>query len=253
MDKDSIYADLRRENERLKRVVAATADALISKRKRDSDIHWRKSDDEAVYICSDRHVLTFGEMARLILVDAQERRYGEISITDDAVMRLAERCGGKHPKTVLRAMTRDEFDLMVKFDPLSEGGYRCISSSVEMQRKYQMVLDTFYQERVFEVRSSLRTQGWTGVLYATELISPDGTVSVKFEPSHITAGRSVVGGKWFLMNGDVPLFSVQDLPFVSAVDIATAITAGVAAHNANKEIELRNLHNKKEGMRPRQW
>lgn len=252
MDRDSIYAELQRENERLKRVATATATALITRRKRDSEMlrkHWRKSDDEAAYICNDRHVVTFGEMAQLISIEAQNRRRGEVPITDDAVMRLADRCGGAYPEAVLRTMGNEDFDLMVKFDPFSEGGYRCISSSIEMQRKYQDVLDAFYQERIFDIRGNLRNQSWSGALYADRLISPDGLFFARFEPAHIGAGRNIVGGKWFLESKDGILFSVRDLPFTNAIDIATAITARAAA--ANLEVEAR--HCPKKAEQPKQW
>lgn len=83
------------------------------------------------------------------------------------------------------------------FDPISPEGYALVMADPKLQRDWQDQLDSFFGERIVDVRNALRDAGWEGANRADKL--DKGEVAVTFDALHVGAGRNVVGGVWKLL------------------------------------------------------
>lgn len=80
------------------------------------------------------------------------------------------------------------------------------------------VLDSMFNQRIFEVRDALRAEGWHGAGY--DILTKDGANAV-FKFDHAPNGRNVIG---MSVNG------IEDTFELSAKDLAVEVTKGAPDH-----------------------
>lgn len=112
------------------------------------------------------------------------------------------------------------------FDPLSPVGYASVLADSALQLDWQDKLDSFFGERIVDVRNALREAGWEGENRAPVLTRDD--MQIEFAALHVGAGRNVVGGSWKLLSTNNIKLSLNSRTIAQLSDNLTGTAAELA-------------------------
>ena len=112
----------------------------------------------------------------------------------------------------------------LKYDPTLPHNYAKIRTDQGLQLEHQDGLDSYFGERVVDVRNALFEAGWDAQPYKWPLTK--GELTLSFQAMNVGAGKNVVGGDWVVVRADAPwasLATVPDLLTQSFYGLALAI------------------------------
>lgn len=115
------------------------------------------------------------------------------------------------------------------FDPTKPTNYAAVMADEAMQLKYQDNLDSFFQERIVDVRNALRGLGWEGDQGG--ILRKEGhTLLQKYK--QVGAGANVVGMHYEI--SDVPGFFMSETLERTPEEMAKAIDSGLTSFLAQR-------------------
>lgn len=113
-----------------------------------------------------------------------------------------------------------------ELDPTSPEGYAKIKGIANMELRYQDVLDSFFQERIATVWSTLKELGWEGMDRGRYDVSKNGYIA-HFNFKNVGAGANVVGYWVEIKDGDDFQAEISDNLTGTPEDVAAQIDAVV--------------------------
>ncbi len=121
-------------------------------------------------------------------------------------------------------VTQGELVSGLRFDPTLPHNYAKVRTDQGLQLEHQDGLDSYFGERIVDVRNALFEAGWDAQPYKWPLTK--GELTLSFQAINVGAGKNVVGGDWVIMRAGAPwasLATVPDLLTQSFYGLALAI------------------------------
>lgn len=125
----------------------------------------------------------------------------------------------------LKTMPQDCF--IADADEFRKGALSTILADRQLRLAHSDALDSLFGERIIEVRSALRAQGWAGDAY--DILTKDGARAM-FKFDHAPHGRNVVG---------MSVNDIEDNLDKPAADLAAEVTNGAQEHlKRNRRVDV---------------
>lgn len=134
-------------------------------------------------------------------------------------------------KIAAREQTKNESAILYgestrAFDPISPDGYAMVMADPALQLDWQDRLDSFFGERIVDVRNALRDAGWEGANRSPVLTRDD--MQIQFSGLHVGAGRNIVGGDWKLLATNNMNLSLNSRTITKLPDVLSGTAAELA-------------------------
>lgn len=120
------------------------------------------------------------------------------------------------------------------FDPTAPVNYAMVLEAISLLKDCADELDSFFGQRVIDVRNNLRGMGWDG-----ERMGPlkKGALELTHTFTHTGAGRNVVGVEYVILGGQAGPISVTDTLHQDAMELATFINLFAAYESEQMSLE----------------